>query len=186
MGDARQLAMLLAQWNRTKRTYRHLCVSSLHSETDSWTLIKCCGISSPTILPLSLSPAFISCEDLGLCSLHLLPWLEILLLGSFNLPRPIITHRKCLCKPVGLDFSLKGRVHLFFGLNHAYKVVLIQLTEKKMHNLKLLFALVLKDFRASIHPHFILLEQYKIRVHYGDPISPFVLIADTLSSLPEM
>lgn len=55
-----------------------------------------------------------------------------------------------------------------------------------MHNLKLLFALVLKDFRASIHPHFVLLVQYKIRVHYGDPISPFVLIADTLSSLPEM
>lgn len=55
-----------------------------------------------------------------------------------------------------------------------------------MHNLKLSFALVLKDFRALIHPRFILLEQYKIRVHYGDPISPFVLIGDTVSSLPEM
>lgn len=55
-----------------------------------------------------------------------------------------------------------------------------------MHNLKLSFALVLKVFRALIHPHFILLEQYKIRVHYGDPVSPFVLIGDTVNSLPEM
>lgn len=55
-----------------------------------------------------------------------------------------------------------------------------------MHNLKLSFALVLKDFRALIHPRFILVEQYKIRVHYGDPVSPFVLIGDTVSSLPEM
>lgn len=55
-----------------------------------------------------------------------------------------------------------------------------------MHNLKLSFALVLKDFGALIHPRFILLEQYRIRVHYGDPISPFVLIGDTVSSLPEM
>lgn len=131
MGDARQLAMLLAQRRRTKRTHRHLCMSSLHAEPDSWTLgFLNAAECLPPLFSLSLLPAFISCEDLDLCSLHLLPWLKILLLGSFNLPRPIITHRKCLCKPVGLDFCLKGRVHLFFGLNHAYKVVLIQLTEK--------------------------------------------------------
>lgn len=66
------------------------------------------------------------------------------------------------------------------------KSCLFSSQKKKMHNLKLLFALVLKDFRALIHPRFILLEQYKIRVHYGDPVSPFVLIGDTVSSLPEM
>lgn len=115
-----------AQRGPTATCACHHCMHSLIPELwDSWML--------QNIFPrysFSLLPAFISCEDLDLCSLHLLPRLKILLLGSFNLPRPIIMHRKCLCKPVGLDFCLKGRVHLFFGLNHAYKVVLIQLTEK--------------------------------------------------------